>query len=90
MPRGILISALYRVITLSAQIISLISLASRFHGCCDSMPRGINHSAVLSGSVGRASVTVGGTSFGSAGNVSVVGSASDEVHRVCKQVIIRS
>lgn len=50
----------------------------------------MNHSAVLSGSVGRASVAVGGTSFGSAGNVSVFGSASDEVHRVCKQVIIRS
>lgn len=50
----------------------------------------MNHSAVLSGSVGRTSVAVGGTSFGSAGNVSVVGSASDEVHRVCKQVIDRS
>lgn len=47
----------------------------------------MNHSAVLSGSVGRASVVVGGASFGSAGNVSGVGSASDEVHRVCEEVI---
>lgn len=48
----------------------------------------MNHSAVLSGSVGRASEAVGGTSFGSAGNVSVVGSASDEVHRVCKRLLL--
>lgn len=88
--RGILISELYRVITFSAQVINLVCLASRFYGCCDSRLRGINHSAVRSGSVGRASVTVGGMSFGSAGDVSVVGSASDEVHKVCKQVIIRS
>lgn len=49
----------------------------------------MNHSAaVLSGSVGRASEAVGGTSLGSAGNVSVVGSASDEVHRVYKRLLL--